>query len=131
MKECVRLRVYRNRWRSMGKLAKSLDISKTSVFRLIREDLMLLPFKQSRFYGLTASQIKKRFERAKHLISLFASKKLYQIIFMNKKLFSVAEKYNLQDDRIYAACIEDIPEDMRTVHAHESKFHDLDPSVQN
>ena len=123
MKESVRLRIHRNRRRTMGKLAKSLGISKTSVFRLIREDLMLLPFKKRRCYGLTVAQIKKRFERAKHLISLYAGKKLDQIIFSDEKLFSIEEKCNPQNDRIYAASIEDIPEDMRTVHrfAHESK----------
>ena len=61
MKESVRLRIHLNRRRTMGKLPKSLGIFKNFiiVFRLIREDLMLLPFKKRRCYGLADAQIKK------------------------------------------------------------------------
>ena len=37
------------------------------------------------------------------------------IIFSDEKIFTVEEKFNKQNDRIYAASIEDIPEEMRTV----------------
>ena len=42
-----------------------------------------------------------------------------KIVFSDEKLFVVEQKYNAQNDRIYALSIEDIPENVRTV----KRFH--------
>jgi hypothetical protein len=43
------------------------------------------------------------------------------IVFSDEKLFVVEEKLNKQNDRIYAAAFEDIPEEIRTVPRYQSR----------
>ena len=61
----VRARIIRNPVQSQRKLARALKTSKTSMRRIIREELRLKPYKKRIVYGLTNAQKKKRHERTK------------------------------------------------------------------
>ena len=64
-----------------------------------------------------------RLERSKNLLDRYAGHDLDFVIFSDEKLFSVEESFNSQNVRIYAACIEDIREELRTFQRfqHEKK----------
>lgn len=120
----VRARIIRNPAQSQRKLARALKTSKTSMRRIIREELRLKPYKKRIVYGLTNAQKKKRHERTKKLIEVYAREKLDQIIFSDEKIFSVEETVNKQNNRVYAVAIEAIPDNIRLVQrfSHASKI---------
>ena len=68
----VRAWIIRNPAQSQRKLARALKTSKTSMRRIIREEIRLKPYKKSIVYGLTNAQKKKRHERTKKLIEVYA-----------------------------------------------------------
>ena len=111
----VRSRYWRKSQQSVNKMAHQLKISRSSLNRVVKEELGLRPYKKRKIHGLTRLQEKKRLERSKVLLERYADEKLDEIIFSDEKLFGVEERFNKQNDRIYALSIEDIPEYMRTV----------------
>src|SRR5271166_5075256 len=48
--------------------------------------------------------------RCKRLLRRFTKSHVGSIVFSDEKIFNVEEKLNSQNDRIYAASIEDVPE---------------------
>lgn len=119
LKRKVYHRLRRNPQQSANKLARQLNTSSTSIRRIIREDIGLYPYKKRQVFGLTADKKKKRFDRAKVLIERFANSGFENLVFSDEKLFNVEETLNNQNNRIYAASFEDIPEEMRSVE----RFH--------
>ena len=120
----VRERVRRNPQQSPNKIAKGVKTSRSSVRRMIVDDLSLRPFKKRKVHGLTTTQKNKRRDLAKQLLSRHAGESLDLIVFSDEKLFSVQETHNNQNVRIYAVSFDDVPEHLRTV----SRFQG-EPSV--
>lgn len=115
LKKKVYQRIYKNPRRSARKLARQLNTSRSTIRRIIDEDLGLHPYKKRKVPGLTAAKKKKRLDRSKALFERFPSQNLENLVFSDEKLFNVEESLNSQNDRIYAATFEDIPEEMRNV----------------
>jgi inhibitor of nuclear factor kappa-B kinase subunit alpha len=116
----VRERFRRNRRRSVRKLAKKLDTPRTTVRRIVRDDIGLKPYKRQKVHGLSTAQKDKRLVRCKRLLRWSGNNRVNSIVFSDEKIFTVEEKLNKQNDRIYAAAIEDIPEEIRTVQRFQS-----------
>lgn len=111
----IKCRLWRNPQQSVRKMALRLKTSQRTVRRVVREDLGLTPYKKRRVQGLSQLQIEKRLQRCKELLTRFAGKKIDELVFSDEKIFTVEEKLNHQNTRIYSVSFEDIPEEMRTV----------------
>jgi transposase len=108
-------RLRRNPQQSPNKLATKLKTSRTTMRRIIKDDLGLRPYKKRKVHGLTCAAKQKRLIRSKDLLERFANSDLKNLVFSDEKLFTVQQSLNLQNDRVYAAAFADIPEEMRTV----------------
>lgn len=117
----VRERFRRKPVRSANRMAKELRISKRTMRRIISEDLGLKPYKKRGAHGLTNDQKKKRRDRCPQLLATHGTTDLEHLVFSDEKLFSVEEKFNRQNTRVYALTVEDIPEDIRTVQRFQSE----------
>lgn len=116
----IRQRFRRKRRRSARKLAENLQTSRSTIQRVIKNDLGFKPYKRQKVHGLSAAQKRERLIRCKRLIRRFTNRRVKSIVFSDEKIFTVEEKLNKQNDRIYAASIEDIPEEIRTVQRFQS-----------
>jgi len=108
----VRERIRRNPSRSQHKLSASLNISRSSVKRILRNKLRMTAYKKSKCHGLTINQIKQRIKRCRHLINWHDES---EIIFSDEKLFILQPTLNSQNDRVYATKISDITPSQRNV----------------
>lgn len=113
----VRDRLRRKRRQSIRKMAKHLKIHRSSLQRIVKEDLGLKAYKRHKIHALTHAQRVKRVQRAKINLAWRAG---VEIIFSDEKLFVLEETYNAQNDRIYAASLQDIPEDELHVYRSQS-----------
>jgi inhibitor of nuclear factor kappa-B kinase subunit alpha len=84
-------------------------------------DLGLKAYKRRKVHGLSAAQKKQRLIRCNRLLRRCASYRVKSIVFSDEKLFTVEEKLNKQNDRIYAVAFEAIPEKFRTVQRFQSR----------
>lgn len=99
----VKGRIRRNPRRSVRKLAKDLQMSKSTAHRIIRQHLKLKAYKRVQVQMLSDTDKKRRRQKAKALLQRFTDDDVKQIIFSDEKMFTVAEKVNKQNDRLYAA----------------------------
>lgn len=113
--KAVRERIRRNPERSARKLAADFQVSNTTMRRVLKNDLQLKPYKKRKLHGLTTKQREKRVKRSRALLKRHGKKSIENIIFSDEKLFVIEQHLNAQNDRIYLASFEDIPEELRTV----------------
>lgn len=111
----VRERFRRNPRQSGRKMATKLNISGRTFRRIVSDDLRLRPYKRRKLAGLSADQKQKRLDRCKALLLRHDDEDVENVVFADEKLFMVEEHLNPQNDRIYAAAFEDIPENLRTI----------------
>lgn len=104
----VRKKILRNNKRSARILAREHNISRSSMRRVLKEDLGMKPLKKTRTHGLTIKNKQDRKQKCKELLRRAATS---NIVFSDEKLFLLQPSLNAQNDRVYAASIEDIPED--------------------
>lgn len=114
---CVREKIRRNCRRSARKLAQEHNISRTSMRRVLKDDLRMTPYKKKRGHGLTIAQKQSRLARCKELLRRHAKS---NIVFSDEKLFLLQPSLNAQNDRMYAVSIVDIPEDDLTVQRFQN-----------
>lgn len=112
--KAVKTRIRRNGRRSQRKIASQMKLSHSTVRRMLIEDLGLTPFKRRKVHGLTKQQRKARLDRSKALLRRYTDNDVDRIVFSDEKLFVIQEHLNAQNDRVYAAAIKDIPEQVRT-----------------
>jgi hypothetical protein len=70
---------------------------------------------ERKVHGLTTNQRTKRLERSRLLLERYGQKSVENIIFSDEKLFVIEQHLNAQNDVVYAASFDDIPEHVRTV----------------
>lgn len=121
MSKRVRLRIRPKALRSARKMVTQPDLSVRSVQRIVKIDLGLKPYKKRKLHGLTSAQIEKHLARSSKPLDWHGESNLEHMAFSDEKLFSVEERLNSQNSRIYALAIEDIPEDMRTVQRFQNE----------
>jgi hypothetical protein len=84
----------------MSKMAKEMGMSKKSIRNIVHKDLGLLSFKIIQRQYLTDLQKRKKLARSTILLNeLKTSTQAGEIVFSDKKLFTVESKINVQNDR--------------------------------
>lgn len=101
MVQKVKKRIQRNPRQSANQMAKELKISDRSVRRILKNDLMLKPYKIQKAHDLTPKQKQVRLKRAKELLRLAESGQFPNIVFSDEKIFQIEQFVNSQNDRVY------------------------------
>ena len=79
-----------------------MDIPRTSIRRIIAEDLKLQPFKKIKGQRIDTRTKEKRIERCSNLLRVFTKQVLETVFFSDKKIFKVTKLLNVQNDHTYA-----------------------------
>uniref|UniRef100_A0A2S2R265 Uncharacterized protein n=1 Tax=Sipha flava TaxID=143950 RepID=A0A2S2R265_9HEMI len=83
-------------------MAREMKIPPKTMSRIIKEDLGLGAYRRSIGQRLTDALRKIRAIRAKKLLQQYAKNGHRQILFTDEKIFTIEEKFNRQNDRVYA-----------------------------
>ena len=86
-------------------MSKMMDIPRTSIRRIIAEDLKLQPFKKIKGQRIDTRTIRtkeKRIKRCPNLLRVFTKQVLETTFFSDEKIFKVTQLLNIQNDRTYA-----------------------------
>ena len=89
--------------RTQRQIVRDTGISRTSVQRIIKNDLRLKCFKKKRVQELTDANKLTRMVRARQLLKKYSATVVNFIWFTDEKVFTVARPSNSQNDRLYAA----------------------------
>ena len=100
--KAVAARIRRKPLRKQKIMAREMGMSKRSMFRLIRDDLKMRAYRRTTGQRLNASRKKIRLDRAKALLARYADGQHRKILFTDEKIFTIEEKFNKQNDRVYA-----------------------------
>jgi len=95
----VRERIRRNSARSSRRMAAQLNLTTTSVHRVLKNDLGLCPYKQSKAQEIPIKAKDKRAARAKLLLS---QHDFSNIMFTDEKKWTVEAQLNPQNNRVWA-----------------------------
>lgn len=87
--------------KTVRQIARETRIHRSSVSRIIHNDLHLKCVKKRRAQELTTTNCTTRFNLAKKLLNKFPSYLIPFIFFSDEKIFTVAPPVNLQNDRLY------------------------------
>mgnify|MGYP002380159210 CR=1 FL=1 len=88
---------------SSRKLARELGISRTSVQRVLSDDLGLHAYKIQNEPLLTDEHKEKRIQFANWIRTNFRKEDTMKILFSDEKMFDIDGVYNSQNDRIWSA----------------------------
>src|SRR6218665_1317842 len=88
---------------TIREIAREVGISKTSVHKIVKQDLALKCFKKCQATELTEANKQARRERSKELLDRYPAHMVNFIWFTYEKLFTIATPKNSQNDRVYAA----------------------------
>jgi len=100
VKELLRSRIRRNPLRSMRKMARDLQISDSSVWKVVKDILHLRPYKFTTAQQLTEKMKATRLERARKMKALVADGRLHSVVFTDEKIFTMEGHHNRQNDRL-------------------------------
>uniref|UniRef100_A0A914X0E5 Transposase n=1 Tax=Plectus sambesii TaxID=2011161 RepID=A0A914X0E5_9BILA len=93
----------RKRHLSVQKLASELDISYGSIRRILKDDLLLRPYKKTIEPLLTDAHKDKRKNFFNWVRSNFRKEDTMRILFSDEKMFDIDGMYNSQNDIVWAA----------------------------
>ncbi|MDA5927442.1 transposase [Listeria monocytogenes] len=102
MIKAVKARIQRNPKRKQKLLALQMGLSRTTVKRVLNEDLGLRAYRRKTGHRLNARLMDLRLKRCRALLKRYAGKKYREILFSDEKIFTVEESYNKQNDKVYA-----------------------------
>ena len=86
-----------------NEISKMMDIPRTSIRKIIAEDLKLQPFKTIKGRRIDTRTKEKRIERCPNLLRVFMKQVLEMAFFSDEKTFKVTQlQLNGQNDRTYA-----------------------------
>lgn len=97
----IRRRLGRKKRVTTQKLADEVGISKTSVRRILRNDLRLTCYKRTIVPMLSDEHKKKRVKFANWVRNHFRKDDTMRILFSDEKMFDINGVYNAQNDRIW------------------------------
>lgn len=98
----VKNRINGKRRVSARKLSHELKISRTSIQRILKEDLGLFPYKKIVQPFLTDAHKAERKKFSNWVRSNFRKEQTMKILFSDEKLFDIDGVYNVQNDRVWA-----------------------------
>ena len=90
--------------RTTRQIARETGIHRSSVVRIIRDELRLKCVKKRHAQELTDAKCITRLSRAKKLCIKFPESAGDFNFFTDEKVFTVAPPVNLQNDRVYVPC---------------------------
>uniref|UniRef100_A0A673A9W4 Paired domain-containing protein n=1 Tax=Sphaeramia orbicularis TaxID=375764 RepID=A0A673A9W4_9TELE len=102
----VRLRIRRNPTRSGRKMACDMNVSRSTMQRVLAVDLGLKALHQSQVQMLSAADKANRVTKCKRLRGRFTVDDV-KMIFSDEKMFTVEPKLNRQNSRVYATSCAD------------------------
>ena len=111
----IREKIRRNPKRSIRKMARDHDMSAATMWRLVRSDLRMKPFKLKASQLLSTATKTKRLARARLLLEQLQDGRLRNIVFSDEKLFSIQASFNHQNDRVLATDSRNVPDKHRRV----------------
>ena len=85
-----------------NEISKMMDIPRTSIRRIIAEELKLQPFKKIKGQRIDTRTKERRIERCSNLFRVFTKQVLETAFFSDEKIFKVTQLLNVQNDRTYA-----------------------------
>ena len=85
-----------------NEISKMMDIPRTSIRRIIAEDLKLQPLKKIKGQRIDFRTKKKRIKQCPNLFRVFTKQVLETVFFKDEKIFKVTQLLNVQNDRTYA-----------------------------
>ena len=88
-----------------NEISKMMDILRTSIRRIIAEDLKLQPFKKIKGQQIDTRTKEKRIKRCPNLLRVFTKQVLETALFSDEKIFKVTQLLNVQNDRTYAPSV--------------------------
>lgn len=100
--KAVRERIRRNPLRKQKIMAREMKVPPRTMSRIIKQDLGLGAYRRTTGQRLTAALRHIRVTRAKALLQRHVNGGHRQILFTDEKIFTVEEKFNRQNDRVYA-----------------------------
>lgn len=100
--KAVENRIRRNPLRKQKIMAREMQISTRSMSRIIKNDLQMGAFRRSTGHLLTDALKDIRMKRSRNLIKRYAGNKHRKILFTDEKIFTIEEKFNKQNDKVYA-----------------------------
>ena len=83
-------------------ISRTTGISRTSVRRIIKEDLNLTPYKRINSKKLNDGEILRRMTKGKKILRKMTLTKVAQTFFIDEKVFTVNPPKNSQNNRVYA-----------------------------
>ena len=86
---------------STRQISRELNLPRTTVMRIIHDDLEFKCLKRRRAQELTTANCQARLIRARQLLHRFSASDVGFIFFTDEKLFTVAAPSNPQNDRVY------------------------------
>lgn len=100
----IQARLQRNSSRSVRQMAAQVDMARSSVRNILKQDLKCSAFKRQGVQFMNAAAKTKRLQRCKSILQLHGSG---DILFSDEKKWTVEEVVNPQNHRIYAQSKED------------------------
>ena len=104
----VREQLRRCKATSSSRVASALNLSRRTMRRILHDDLMLFPYKRRQKQTIPPSGIPKRLQRCKSLRSRHGTEIM---VFSDEKKWTIEEKFNPQNHRIWATSIEEAMDD--------------------
>jgi len=110
----TREKLRRNPGRSARKLAQEATVSRSTMQRLLKDDLGVKPYKVTKRQLLSDATKTKRLDRAKVLLKKLFDGTQPQVLWTDEKLFTVQAIHNAQNDRKWLKNKNSIPVEQRT-----------------
>lgn len=99
----VRSRIARNPLRKQKLMALEMGVDPRSMSRVLREDLGLRAYRRQTGHLLSTKLKQMRLIKCKRLKQRYAENLHRTILFTDEKIFTIEEKLNKQNDRVYAS----------------------------
>lgn len=115
LRRTVAQQIRRNPRRSQRSIARNVGVSRSTITRLLRQDLGLTAYRLQKAQLLSAPSRQKRLQRCQWLLQRFSAAQVDNIIFCDEKIFTLQEQWNPQNNRVYAASLADLPVQQRTL----------------
>ena len=97
--EKVKKRVNRNPTRSMRSMARGINISQTTIRRVVKEDLGLKALKMQHRHLTSAASKQRRLDRGKKMLEEMQGATDKVLVWSDEKIFTVEAVFNLQNDK--------------------------------
>ena len=98
----IKKAVHKSAKQSSRRMAKTLQIHRSSVHRALKSDLGLVPYKYRKEPKLTPAHLEKRIKFAKWVRKFCSNASSQTAVFCDEKLFDLDGVYNHQNDRVWA-----------------------------